>query len=585
MKERITRLQNSISGLMAKGETEAAYPFCKMLFKLVSAEYGLMARETAVAHNQLGLCLIGMNALMRADTEFQQALSIMDRNDDWAHSVDKSVYLQNAASLKYAMWLFLEGDALLITAAKLRQPLLKPDDEMIASLLEYYGDNLPTEPTEDGSNATANRAICLAEIMYGTGYVSCIALEALLEIYQDKDAQIEAKAILQHLANRYLDLFGQYSHFYGDACFRLAPYYLEHGERDEWTCAIGYYEAEMTVQERQSPPEVDRICDCLKGLADVYDALGQTAQSEACLIRMLDLYREHRFPDSLISETLDRVASIHLGDKAYRKAVAEMQESVKVANKVKTGGFIMTKRYLNLGKAYEQMGIYEDSTFIKRAVMAYRKALRLAKQTYGNDSTPVAQILNALAGVHVALKKLGKAIEFYKQSLAVQAKVGDVTGCDVAGTLNNLALIYIDEGDYKMAKRYLRKALTTIDTANDPEDSRLIPIWNNLSLTMTGLGKTAKGLEAMERAVQLQEETSGPQSPEMVTPLQNLAGLLALSGGAARSAEVYTRAIRLSEAGDDEEELASLQSELADVNAGLFNKPITEFWMQEAIEW
>jgi len=378
---------------------------------------------------------------------------------------------------------------------------------------------------------------------------------------------------------------GQYSHLYGNACFRLAPYYQDDDEQDERACAIECYESEIKVQERQFRPKVGRICECLKHLADLHDALGQTAQSEACLTRLLDLYREHDFQEALISETLDRLASIHLDDNDYRKAVAEMQESVTVARRGVAGGIDMTNRYYNLGKAYEQMGINEDATVIKSAVMAYRQALRVAKQSFGNKCPAVAQILNALANVHVALNKNGKAIAFYKQSLAVQAKAGDVTGCDVAGTLNNLALIYIDEGDYKMAKRYLRKALTTIDAANGSDNTRLVPVLNNLSLTMTGLGKAAKGLDALERAVQLQEEASGPESPEMLSPLQNLGGLLALSGDAARSAEVYARAIRLSEAGDDEEELASLQSELSDLNAGQFKKPITDFWLLKAVAW
>ncbi len=582
MNEKMSRLQNSIACMMAMGKPKAAYPLCKMLLKTVSAEYGPMSRESARAHNEMGLCLIGKKDHLRADAEFQRAMSIMDRNDDWAHSVEQSVFLQNAGSLKYAMGLFLEGDALLIAAAKLRKPLLKPDDEMIASILECYGEPIPAGQTEGGSNDTASRAICLAEMMYGTGYMSCIALESLLEIYEGKTTEIEAKTLLQHLANRYFDLFGQYSHLYGNACFRLAPYYQEDDEQDERACAIECYESEIKVQERQFRPEVGRICECLKHLADLHDALGQTAQSEACLIRLLDLYREHDFQDALISETLDRLASIHLDDKAYRKAVAEMQESVTVARRGLASGIDMTNRYFNLGKAYEQMGIYEDAAVIKSAVMAYRQALRVAKQSFGNKCPAVAQILKALANVHVALNKNGKAIAFYKQSLAVQAKAGDVTGCDVAGTLNNLALIYIDEGDYKMAKRYLRKALTTIEAANGSDNPRLIPVLNNLSLTMAGLGKTAKGLDALERAVQLQEEASGPESPEMLSPLQNLGGLLALSGDAARSVEVYARAIRLSEAGDDEEELASLQSELSEVNAGRFKKPITGFWMMEA---
>ncbi|MEI6808172.1 MAG: tetratricopeptide repeat protein [bacterium] len=582
MKNKRVELSNAVQKLMEKGNYEKAYPLCVKLMKLVSASEGPTSRETAMMHNRLGLCLQAKDKKL-GEKELRKAIKILDKNEDWAQSVEKSICLQNLADVMHAIGRYEECDELLIQAAVLRKALTQPDSYYVTALLQTFGNvTVSDESTEEFPQKVANRVIWLAEYMYGTGHLPCVALEQMVDLYEPDDDQREvAYHILLYIKRRYLVLFGQFSQPYANIGYRLAPYFDSKGDK---ASAVQCCYDELRIQERLHEPDIDRFASCLNHLAAYQMEDGQVDEAEALLSRLLSLLRKDDPKSTHLPDILDRLATIHLNRSEYAKAVSEEEEAVAITRKIKGDKAGLLERLYHLGNLYEQQGKYSDAKTLDKALSAYKETLRLAERVHGKRNEFYPEVLNCMANVCSTLKIEKEAIDLYERSLSIRRTALGAGHPSVGETMNDLALVYLGRKDYKKAEGLLRKALSILEAAHGAEGQQLTPILNNLGLTLTGKGEPVAAIPQLERAVRIAENANGPDSPELIHYLRNLGGFWALAGKPVEAEQVYRRAILIAgnvtpgQSGGTKD----LQNELQAIKAGTFNERTAAFIHVEA---
>ncbi|MDD2965532.1 MAG: tetratricopeptide repeat protein, partial [Bacteroidales bacterium] len=105
--------------------------------------------------------------------------------------------------------------------------------------------------------------------------------------------------------------------------------------------------------------------------------------------------------------------------------------------------------YNDLGICYAMGQKYDSATTcIKLAVPLLQKL---------HDSATLARSLNSLGNIHLMLKKLPEALDYYNQSLAINSKVQSLSG--MALNLLNIAIVLEDTHRPDSAKKVLQQAL------------------------------------------------------------------------------------------------------------------------------
>ena len=103
--------------------------------------------------------------------------------------------------------------------------------------------------------------------------------------------------------------------------------------------------------------------------------------------------------------------------------------------------------------ALHDQGLYD------RAVVAAKKALDVAENTFGPDHPNVATSLNNLALLYNTQGHYAQAEPLFKRALAIREKALGPDHPDVATSLNNLALLYRSQGHYAQAEPLFKRAL------------------------------------------------------------------------------------------------------------------------------
>lgn len=136
------------------------------------------------------------------------------------------------------------------------------------------------------------------------------------------------------------------------------------------------------------------------------------------------------------------------------RSLADSRKALAVGSFLLSNAQVLSDKYRaglynDLGICYAMGQKYDSATTcIKLAVPLLQKL---------HDSTTLARSLNSLGNIHLLLKKLPEALDYYNQSLAINSKVQSLSG--MALNLLNIAIVLEDTHRPDSAKKVLQQAL------------------------------------------------------------------------------------------------------------------------------
>jgi eukaryotic-like serine/threonine-protein kinase len=201
-------------------------------------------------------------------------------------------------------------------------------------------------------------------------------------------------------------------------------------------------------------------------------------------------------------------------DKGAAKITKELKDQPKVQATLMD----------TMGRVYESLGLYDS------AGPLLEEALKLRRQTLGEEQVEVAQSLNNLAEVLHKKSNYEAAEPLYRQALALQRKLLGQQHPDVAESLDNLAMVLVSRGNYKESEPLFHESLAMRRKLLGQEHAEVAESLNNLADLLRRKGDLA-GAESLHReALVMRRKLYGNDHPEVAISLDNLGGLLGVKG-------------------------------------------------------
>lgn len=175
-----------------------------------------------------------------------------------------------------------------------------------------------------------------------------------------------------------------------------------------------------------------------------------------------------------------------------------------------------------------------------RAMEYYRESLALSEAS--GDKAGIARTLDNIGIVHRSQGDYAQSLDCYRRSLALKEELGDKAG--VALTLNNLGIVYGEQGDYERALDYYRRSWATKEELGDKAGIALT--LNNIGLVHNSQGDYEQAIEYFRKSLALKEAAG--DRPGIAVTLQNIGVVYQMKGDYARAAEHFQKSLKLSEA-------------------------------------
>ncbi len=599
MKKRDTETMENLKGLITQQRFPEAKRPCERLLQRTLKAQGKRHRDTAGAYCLMGKVFLGLERPKDAITCFEKAI-VGFQSAGASGDVERSDCLVQLSKARQAAGVQgVELYAPLALAAAIRKNLLAPDNAGIAEILSAVSLSAEKDCDDDSVRPRALDAIAMAQHIYGTGYVACLAVEGLISSYTE-DLESVAKShpdrglkagsvgdiavcLCKWVIEQYAMLFGTQNERLLEPLGRLAELCEARGEIDQAVAALERKQAIndqlglLTPDARQSHLEsLDRLYGIAANWPKQILVLKQLLAQEEDNIEEANGYR--------IAELADRIGKAYLSSDDCPSAFAWYKRAAGVEPDDESDRENAVLHCLHLGNAYHEHGNQGRQASYRKALRIYREALRQGKAWLGREDQSVAEILSSMGSVLAALGTNGEALRCYWEALKIRKAYLGADDPAVADTLNDLALVHIKMKAYQEARRLLRRALAIAEPAHGAAHVGLVPILNSLGVACAGCKDYANAITHLERVVQILENTYGAWSIKLIEQLQNLGDVydLAHRKGEAETTLQRARDIVCEKLGSDAEPTKALESRLADLTANKPPPPVTEMWTQES---
>ncbi len=150
------------------------------------------------------------------------------------------------------------------------------------------------------------------------------------------------------------------------------------------------------------------------------------------------------------------------------------------------------------------------------------EALQLRRQS-GDDTLPVAESLNNLAGVHIVRGEFALAVEELREALALRESILGPQHALSLQTLSNLASALWRQGEHAQASQLMQRAEAGYRAlGGDGEDGLALSLANHATMQLAN--KELDGAAAdLDEALELQTRRLGADHPLLAGTLTNLA--------------------------------------------------------------
>ena len=186
---------------------------------------------------------------------------------------------------------------------------------------------------------------------------------------------------------------------------------------------------------------------------------------------------------------------------------------------------------------------YQAGDYSKGVALG-EKALRLARQRFGNRDSDTLTSVNNLGFLYKAEGRYGEAEPLYREALQARREVLGPRHPDTLLSLNNLAGLYESQGRYGEAEPLYREALQTRREVLGPRDPDTLGSLNNLAFLYQSQGRYGEAEPLYREALQGYREVLGPRHPSALTSLNNLAALYEAQGRYGEAEPLHREALQ-----------------------------------------
>ena len=187
-----------------------------------------------------------------------------------------------------------------------------------------------------------------------------------------------------------------------------------------------------------------------------------------------------------------------------------------------------------MGRVYRNLGLYNTS------VPLLEKALKIRKQTFGEESTEVASTMSILAEALYNAGKYKDAEPLARKALSIRRKLLGNEHPDVADSLHRLGFGLFQTANFDESEKVLREALAIRQKHFRGESVEIAYSLNELGLVLKVKRKTVEAESLYRRALAMCRKLLGNDHPEVSDTLNNL-GRLLLDKGNYDEAELLLR--------------------------------------------
>jgi len=188
--------------------------------------------------------------------------------------------------------------------------------------------------------------------------------------------------------------------------------------------------------------------------------------------------------------TLDRIVGPLNRAGLYRVLLNDWLVPLREADNLRIRGEALGQ----VGKQYHHLGDYDTA-------LDYLKQSLAIQQQIG-DKAGEGVTLNNISQIFKARGDYATALDYLKQSLAIRQQIGDKAG--EGATLNNISQIYHANGDYATALTYLKQSLAIQQQIGDKAGEGVT--LNNISQIYAARGDYATALDYLKQSLAIQQQ-------------------------------------------------------------------------------
>ena len=240
--------------------------------------------------------------------------------------------------------------------------------------------------------------------------------------------------------------------------------------------------------------------------------------------------------DTTASFILSKLGFIHFARADYRSAEGAYRRALELRRQAfGENDLHLAQTLANLGKALRGQGRFEEAEFY------IGRAVRIRESLQGPSHPDFAAALSSLATIHQAEERFEDAEAEFRRSLAVMEKSYGDTDPRLGNVMNNYAVLLHDLGRYDEAMSLLERVLQVYTVSREPDSLKWAKVYNNMARIHHERGRYELAEPLYLRALQIREKLLGEDHPDVAESLVNLA-TLQFDDGRASVAESRFRA-------------------------------------------
>lgn len=338
----------------------------------------------------------------------------------------------------------------------------------------------------------------------------------------------------------------------------------ERSQRREWPLALAEYQKALAIVAARPGPDADRLrLPILLGLGSTATALGRYPEAKTALNQSLALAEQQSGPESRPAHDALRALStlaylqtnLTLAEQylARAQSPASTHPVEQAQTLLLSAGLAMERgRYDEAATGlYQTLAFFEQrlgpqnrrllpilrniarahrfQADLQAAIQTSERALAISVRSFGEESSPTAELLGILAAAQAESGLLAEARQLYDRAIAVLTKLLGPTHTQVGVELFSLANLEQVMGDFDSSLRHAGQSLAIREAIDGKESPRTVTIYALLGRVNALNGNIAKGRELTELAVAIGRRTVGEGHPRTTFARSDLGEVLYLA--------------------------------------------------------